>query len=277
VLRLWPIAGGEPTALDGAALDTPVFAPSGSVLAAPSLDHTVRMWHAATGEARILRGHQSWVFAVAFSPDGRYLASAGADRTIRLWATGPGAGGRGDPSRVFEGHSEAVRHLAFAGPDRLVSADISGSVREWDLASGDSRELSTSRAGVVTALASGRSGDLIAWIDGEGEVQLWSRRAGTSRALSRDGRSLTELDLSDDGRLLVGHGLGDHTLVWDTATGARMTLRSHGRGVLDLAISPDGLVIATAESDHTVRLWPLDLPRNPTSLRAWLETAARPR
>ncbi|HLU68130.1 MAG TPA: protein kinase, partial [Kofleriaceae bacterium] len=269
-VTLWPLAGGEPRRLDGAAFGEPVFAPSGTVLAAPSLDHTVRLWDARTGEARILRGHTAWVLAVAFSPDGRWLASAAADRTVRVWRFPDGE------VRSLDAQAP-VRHVAFAGPGRVVAGELSGAVREWDLATGEMRELAPARAGAVASLVTAPGGDLVAWVDGEGEVQLWSRRAGEHRTLPRGGRAVEHLLFAGGGRMLLGHGAGDHALVWDTATGAGMTLRSYGRVLHDLAVSPDGLFIATAESDRTVRLWPYDLPRSPEPLRAWLRAAAAAR
>ena len=264
VIRLWSPDGKTARALDGYGFGRPEFAPAGTLVATPSVDNTVRLWDTATGESRLLRGHSSWVISVAFAPDGRHIAAGATDGSIRVWSFPDGE------SRVISGHSSPVRTLAFAGPDRLVSADLSGQVRDTELATGSGRALADGTAGRSATMAVSPRGDLVAWVDSEGDVQLWSRRAGQARAIDSGDQTIEVLVFAPDGRTLVGHGYGDRVLVWDAATGAPMTLHSYGRTVSDAAIAPNGLSIATAESDGTVRLWPFDLPYEPGRLRAWL-------
>jgi len=265
-MRLWSPDGKTARDLDGFAFGTPAFAPSGTLVATPSVGNTVRLWDTATGESRILQGHSSWVISVAFAPDGRHVAAGATDGAIRVWSFPTGE------SRVLSGHSAPVKTLVFAGPGRLVSADLAGHVRDTDIASGSGRTLADGTAGKRGIMAVSPRGELVAWVDDEGDVQLWSRRARPARALDGGEQTVAFLHFSRDGRTLLGHGdaEGDRVMVWDTATGAPMTLRSYGRTVYDAEIAPSGLSIATAESDGTVRLWPFDLPYAPDKLRAWL-------
>jgi hypothetical protein len=69
------------------ALLTVAFSPNECWVAAGSVQGTVRLWTAATGEplALPLTGHKNSVSSVVFSPQGDWLASGADDGTMRLW------------------------------------------------------------------------------------------------------------------------------------------------------------------------------------------------
>jgi len=62
------------------------FHPDGSHLVSGSLDRTVRLWDAKSGEMiRTIGRHEGYVTSVTFSPDGQFVASAGTDNVAHIW------------------------------------------------------------------------------------------------------------------------------------------------------------------------------------------------
>jgi WD40 repeat protein len=91
-------------------------------------------------------------------------------------------------------------------------------------------------------------------------VSVWDWQLGkTIRTLNQT--SVTAMALTQDGKLLATGG-DDLIRIWDTKTFKPVAELSHEGSVRALAFSWDGTRLASAASDHFVRVW---------SVATWLE------
>ena len=66
------------------------FNHDGSQVASGSVDKTVKVWNAKTGDlVQTLEGHGSFVMSVCFNHDGSQLASGSWDETVKVWNANP--------------------------------------------------------------------------------------------------------------------------------------------------------------------------------------------
>jgi len=98
----------------------------GDTIVSGSVDMTVKVWDLATGELRkTLRGHSSTVTAVAIQGD--TIVSGSYDKTMNVWDLTTG-----ELKETIEGHSSAVYSVAIQG-DTIVSGSDDKTVKVWNL------------------------------------------------------------------------------------------------------------------------------------------------
>ena len=110
------------------------FSHDSTRLASASVDKTVKIWDASSGEClQTLEGHSDDVSSVAFSYDSTRLASASGDKTVKIWDASSG-----ECLQTLKGHSEYVNSVAFSHDStRLASASGDTTVKIWDASSGE--------------------------------------------------------------------------------------------------------------------------------------------
>lgn len=107
------------------------FSPDGQLLASAG-GSEVRVWNVDNGECIAILDHETWVWDVIFSPDGKIIASSAA--TVQLWDVDTG-----QCLKVLSVHGERVHALGFDPKgELLVSGARDGSVRIWNIQTGDS-------------------------------------------------------------------------------------------------------------------------------------------
>ncbi len=79
---------------------------------------------------RVIEAHQGWLRALAVSPNGELIATCGNDNLVKLWHAGDGR-----LVAELAGHGSHVYNVAFHFTNEtLVSCDLKGQLKEWDLA-----------------------------------------------------------------------------------------------------------------------------------------------
>ena len=186
------------------------FSPDGTKIATGSLERTVNLWDAATGQSvAVFAGHAAQVFHVAFSSDGTELVWASQDATVKLWDL------RSEPGvRQFQrfGQTESevrwVGGVAFRlGATEIAAAGTNHTIAIWDAASGRIKRDVRDGSGTMIAIAYNHHGTQLAAAGTDRRVRIWDLKARTEpRVLSDDNEGLASLAFSPDDHVLATGG-----------------------------------------------------------------------
>jgi WD40 repeat protein len=284
-IQRYHVASGKATPLVGhdSWVRALAFHPSGSHLYSGGYDGQVIFWEAsaeAPAPQKTLAAHDGWVRALAVSPDGKLLASCGNDRLVKLWNTADAT-----LVDVLAGHGAHVYNVLFH-PDgaRLLSGDLKGEVREWDLAtseqlrtfdasplwkydpgfradiggvrgfdlSPDAKLLACGGMTEVTNAFAGLGNPLVVVFDYESGEKKQSHVTSKKHT-----GTIWNVRFAREGFLIGGaggHG-GGHLLFWKLDGAGEFFDFQMPNSCRDLDLHPDKLRLATTHDDNTLRIW----------------------
>jgi len=228
------------------------FSRDGTTVSAQIPGEGIRRWDSRTGGTKDpIADERLSESIVAVSPNGDFVAEITA-------------GGVRVTDRT--NHSSKLVPVRLAGPTapvalsddgrNLVSADESGSIEVWDLASGKiKRTIKTEQK--VTAVAINDSGQTLAAAAADRSIVLWDLNSGAPLGdLKKHEDAINALVFSPDGQTLASGGDDRTAILWDVPSRrAKRTLKGHELTVTSLAFSPDGLTLASGSGNASVVLW----------------------
>jgi WD40 repeat protein len=164
----------------------------------------------------------------------------------------------------FEGHVNDVTSVGYS-PDgkQIASGSNDGTVRVWDVSTGERRTFSTT-PGWIFSVAFSPDGTQIAADD-----RLINLSTGSSTRL---GDNLVRFwAFSADGRFIASAPFDPSACqIWDASTHQSIVqLVGHTNNVRSVAFFPDGKRIMSASWDGTIRVWDVDLLEERGEMDGW--------
>lgn len=248
----------------------------------------VSLWHSDTGDKlydfrvesqtgkmpkKLINQYISGVYQVEFSQDGNILAVAqNSDRStkqnqysIYLWIIKQNPNNlshftlKDSADIIFQGHTDRIGYMLFAPDGKLLgSRSYDGSVRLWDVDSGDQIDIFQSDGS--DALAFSMDSKIFAIGRYDGTILLWDIANHKEMSLLNSQKaSWMSLAFSTNNKVLASGDEDGAIQLWDIATGNKLSvLKGHTETVNSLTFSPDGTTLTSGSVDGAIFLWDLN-------------------
>jgi WD40 repeat protein len=246
------------------------FASGSSMLVTAGASGIVRLWDLKSIRPMFftMRDDNRETLFGRYSPDGTKFVAGGRSRRARLYSLEP-TGSLREKCNLDVEHHDWVQAGLFSPDSRTVITIGTGDHRRdnaiW-ISDAESckvvAKLDVGRAHVQSVVHHPFKQQII-WATWSGEIWLADLDSNTQTKLPfRHDGPIFQIDIADDGKLLVSAGRDRFVRVWDLETQAMQhELAGHSQRVTTVAFSPKLKLIASGGPDDHIFIWDLTRPK----------------
>ena len=258
------------------------YSPCGTMIATGSMDNTVRLWNAQTGEAlgNPLVGHSKWISSLTWEPlhlvkegdtprlgghtnavscvkwsGSNILYSGSHDKTIRAWDISAG----GKCVQILKSHAHWVNHLSISTDHVLRKGgfDHTSSRTSVKSSPAELRKKALEQYEKVAKLG-GKISERLVTASDDFTMYLWEPLKSSKPICRMTGHQklVNHVSFSPDSRYVVSASFDNSIKLWDGLKGTFIgTFRGHVAPVYQTAWSSDSRLLVSCSKDTTLKVW----------------------
>ncbi|MBF0553271.1 MAG: serine/threonine protein kinase [Nitrospirae bacterium] len=198
----------------------------------------------------VLRGHGGGIAAAAFTEDERFAVTACRDNRMRIWELVTG-------KCIMTLSGSPVTALLMCDGGRVISGAADGTLRLWDIKTGEVRRAFKCHTAQINSLCRARGDRFFLSAGNDGLMILWDAETGERVKVYKCPSNSVTCAAIDEDLAFIASGSTDRNIrLWDCASGAvTKILTGHSDTVTAVSISPDGTFIVSGGAERIVRLW----------------------
>merc|ERR1739838_416509 len=223
-----------------------------------------------------LRGHNGWITQIATTPVfPDMLLSASRDKTIIMWQLTREEGQYGIPKRRLNGHSHFVSDVVISSDGQFcLSGSWDGTLRLWDLASGNTTRRFVGHTKGVLSVAFSADNRQIVSAARDRTIKLWNTLVICKYTIQEQGHtewvSCVRFSPLAQNPVIVSSGWDKLVKIWDLeqkiiVEELKPEVMGHKEGsppvCTSLCWSSDGQTLFAGYTDNLIRVWSLSVPR----------------
>jgi guanine nucleotide-binding protein subunit beta-2-like 1 protein len=226
-----------------------------------------------------LDGHAGWVTQIATTPEAPdMILSASRDKTIIVWQLTREEGQYGYARRALRGHSHFVSDIAISSDGQYaLSGSWDGTLRLWDINSGESTRRFVGHTGDVLSVAFSADNRQVVSGSRDKTIKLWNVLGECKFTIGEnpgsnchDGWvSAVRFSPNSANPIIVSAGWDYKVKVWNlTNCQLRTDHLGHSGYLNTVTVSPDGSLCASGGKDGKAMLWDLNEGKHLYTLEA---------